>query len=259
MPEGLDLLNLTFNFVDSINGNWCTGKLNLSTNTLTYGVYNKTADAWTYADASYDEAGTWTILIPDIDGNDDILKPVTIKLTLNKATTTTVSLFVSDLLESSSVVMNLVTNVTQKGEFTNIANVTTDTPETNYTNNNATNTTRTDVELTNLTVNKVWDDKDNQDGVRPVNVTIELYSNGVKINETVLSAENNWTYTFTDLPVNENGQIINYTVNETPITNYTTVITNETAYNWTVTNNHTPLVTVVNVTKVTRMVSDQLV
>ena len=221
LPEGLDLLNLTFNFVDSINGNWCTGKLNLSTNTLTYGVYNKTADAWTYADASYDEAGTWTILIPDIDGNDDILKPVTIKLTLNKATTTTVSLFVSDLLESSSVVMNLVTNVTQKGEFTNIANVTTDTPETNYTNNNATNTTRTDVELTNLTVNKVWDDKDNQDGVRPVNVTIELYSNGVKINETVLSAENNWTYTFTDLPVNENGQIINYTVNETPITNYT--------------------------------------
>ena len=250
LPEGLDLLNLTFNFVDSINGNWCTGKLNLSSNTLTYGVYNKTADAWTYADASYDEAGTWTIVIPDIDGNDDILKPVTIKLTLNKATTTTVSLFVSDLLESSSVVMNLVTNVTQKGEFTNIANVTTDTPETNYTNNNATNTTRTDVELTNLTVNKVWDDKDNQDGVRPVNVTIELYSNGVKINETVLSAENNWTYTFTDLPVNENGQIINYTVNETPITNYTTVITNETAYNWTVTNNHTPLVTVVNVTKV---------
>ena len=250
LPEGLDLLNLTFNFVDSINGNWCTGKLDLSTNILTYGVYNKTADAWTYADASYDEAGTWTIVIPDIDGNDDILKPVTIKLTLNKATTTTVSLFVSDLLESSSVVMNLVTNVTQKGEFTNFANVTTDTPETNYTNNNATNTTRTDVELINLTVNKVWDDKDNQDGVRPVNVTIGLYANGVKINETVLSAENNWTYTFTDLPVNENGQIINYTVNETPITNYTTVITNETAYDWTVTNNHTPIVTELNVTKV---------
>ena len=59
LPEGLDLLNLTFSFVDSINGNWCTGKLDLSSNTLTYGVYNATAGTWTYNEASYDGTGTW--------------------------------------------------------------------------------------------------------------------------------------------------------------------------------------------------------
>ena len=250
LPEGLDLLDLTFKFVDSINGNWCTGKLNITTNTLTYGVYNATAGTWTYNEASYDGTGTWNIVIPDIDGNVDILKPVTISLTLNKGSDTTVTLFVSDLLEQSSVVMNLVTNVTKEGEFTNFANVTTDTPETNYTNNNATNTTKTGDEVTNLTVIKVWDDNNNQDGVRPVNVTVELFADGVKINETVLNEGNGWKFTFTDLPVKNNGQVINYTVNETAIANYTAVITNETAYNWTVINNHTPLVTEVNVTKV---------
>ena len=246
----------------SINGNWCTGKLDLSSNTLTYGVYNATAGTWTYNEASYDGTGTWNIVIPDIDGNVDILKPVTISLTLNKGSDTTVTLFVSDLLEQSSVVMNLVTNVTKEGEFTNFANVTTDTPETNYTNNNATNITKTGDEVTNLTVIKVWDDNNNQDGVRPVNVTVELFADGVKINETVLNEGNGWKFTFTDLPVKNNGQVINYTVNETAIANYnytvnetaianyTAVITNETAYNWTVINNHTPLVTEVNVTKV---------
>ena len=119
-----------------------------------------------------------------------------------------------------------------------------------YTNNNASNTTTTVVELTNLTVIKVWDDENNQDGVRPVNVTIELFADGVKINETVLNEGNNWKYTFTDLPVKNNGQVINYTVNETVINNYTTVISNETAYNWTVLNIHVPELTEVNVTKV---------
>jgi nitrogen fixation protein len=104
--------------------------------------------------------------------------------------------------------------------------------------------------MTEVNVTKVWDDNDNQDGVRPVNVTVELFADGVKINETVLNEGNGWKFTFTDLPVKNNGQVINYTVNETAIANYTAVITNETAYNWTVINNHTPLVTEVNVTKV---------
>ena len=250
LPEGLDLLNLTFSFVDSINGNWCTGKLDLSSNTLTYGVYNATAGTWTYYEASYDGTGTWTIVIPDIDGNDDILKPVTISLTLNKGSDTTVTLFVSDLLEQSSVVMNLVTNVTEEGEFTNFANVTTDTPETNYTNNNATNTTKTGDEVTNLTVIKVWDDNNNQDDVRPVNVTVELFADGVKINETVLNEGNSWKCTFPELPVYNNGKVINYTVNETPVANYTVNITVNADGTFVINNTHIPEVTELNVTKV---------
>ncbi len=250
LPEGLDLLDLTFKFIDSINGNWCNGKLNISTNTLTYEVYNATAGTWTQAEASYDGSGTWTIVIPDIDGNDDILKPVTIKLSLNKASTTAATLFVSDLLEQSSVVMNLVTKVATEGEFTNIANVTTDTPETNYTNNNASNTTSTSIELINITVVKFWDDENNQDGIRPDNVTIYLLANGVKVNETVLTLEKDWRYTFEDLPVKSNGQVINYTIAELNITGYDSVIENRSANYWVVTNNHTPEVTELNVTKV---------
>ena len=52
-----------------------------------------------------------------------------------------IALFISNLTEDSSVVMNLVTNVTKPGEYLNLANVTTDSPERNYTNNFANNTT----------------------------------------------------------------------------------------------------------------------
>ena len=104
--------------------------------------------------------------------------------------------------------------------------------------------------VTELNVTKVWDDNNNQDGVRPVSVTVELFADGVKINETVLNADNDWKWTFPNLPVYKDGVVIKYTVNETAVANYTAVITNASAYDWTVTNNHTPIVTELNVTKV---------
>jgi uncharacterized repeat protein (TIGR01451 family) len=93
--------------------------------------------------------------------------------------------------------------------------------------------------VTELNVTKVWDDNNNQDGVRPVSVTVELFADGVKINETVLNADNDWKVTFPDLAVYSNGQVINYTIGEAAVANYTVVITNATAYDWTVTNKHT--------------------
>ena len=105
--------------------------------------------------------------------------------------------------------------------------------------------------VTELNVTKVWDDNNNQDGVRPPSVVVELFADGVKINEIVLSEENGWKWTFPDLAVyKNNGSLIVYTVNETAVANYTAVVTNASAYDWTVTNNHTPLVTELNVTKV---------
>ena len=93
--------------------------------------------------------------------------------------------------------------------------------------------------MTELNVTKVWVDADNQDGVRPVSVTVELFADGVKINETVLNADNDWKFTFPNLPVYKDGVVIKYTVNETAVANYTAVITNASAYDWTVTNKHT--------------------
>ena len=79
--------------------------------------------------------------------------------------------------------------------------------------------------MTEVNVTKVWDDANNQDGVRPVNVTVELFADGVKINETVLSADNEWKFTFPNLPAYKDGVLIVYTVNETPVANYTVNIT----------------------------------
>ena len=81
---------------------------------------------------------------------------------------------------------------------------------------NGTNTETTETPLvTTYTVNKVWDDADNQDGMRPDDVKVQLLANGEdEGNEVTLNEANNWTYTWKDLPLNENDRKINYTVKE---------------------------------------------
>ena len=68
------------------------------------------------------------------------------------------------------------------------------------------------------TIIKQWNDQDNIDGIRPDNVTVQLYKNGEKYgDEVVLNKENGFTYTWTSLPEKENGVAINYTVSEIKI------------------------------------------
>ena len=46
---------------------------------------------------------------------------------------------------------------------------------------------------------KVWDDNNNQDGIRPAEIKVQLYANGTPVgNETVLNEGNAWSHTFTD-------------------------------------------------------------
>ncbi len=72
-------------------------------------------------------------------------------------------------------------------------------------------------EVTTATVKKVWDDADNQDGIRPDTITVTLKANGEDvevegINPTVtLDADNEWTATIEGLPKNDNGEEIEYT------------------------------------------------
>ena len=62
---------------------------------------------------------------------------------------------------------------------------------------------------TTLSVTKQWDDANNQDGLRPKSVKVQLYADGKKSGEVIeLSAENKWTHTFTDLDKNVKGKAI---------------------------------------------------
>ena len=89
---------------------------------------------------------------------------------------------------------------------------------------------------TELTVNKIWNDGDNRDGIRPESVTIRLLADGTEVAFAVLNAENNWKYTFANIPViNGEGALINYTVSEDEVPGYEAVIDQ-----YSVTNVHQP-------------------
>ena len=60
-----------------------------------------------------------------------------------------------------------------------------------------------------IPVEKVWDDSNDQDGKRPLDVTVTLYADGEKTEKTLtLSAGNDWKGGFTGLPGAQNGKKI---------------------------------------------------
>ena len=95
---------------------------------------------------------------------------------------------------------------------------------------------------TSVQVTKAWEDKNNQDGVRPASVTIRLIADGVETDKTVtLTKDNNWTGSFTDLDEYKDGKKIVYTVKEENVGNgYTSVVTKTGENNFTVTNTRKP-------------------
>lgn len=75
-------------------------------------------------------------------------------------------------------------------------------------------------ETTEVSVNKVWVDDNDKDKVRPTSVKVELLADGEKVNEVELSQDNEWKYTFTNLPKNKEGKEIVYTVDEVAVEGY---------------------------------------
>lgn len=69
------------------------------------------------------------------------------------------------------------------------------------------------------TVNKVWDDGNDSDGVRPYSATFHLLANGVDTGKSAqATASNGWTVSFGDLPkMDVNGNEISYTITEEAI------------------------------------------
>ena len=95
---------------------------------------------------------------------------------------------------------------------------------------------------TTLSVTKQWDDQEDKDGLRPKSVKVQLYADGKKSGEVIeLSAENKWTYTFTDLVEKANGKAISYTVEEVDVpTGYQVTKTDDSQGNVVLTNKHEP-------------------
>ena len=112
--------------------------------------------------------------------------------------------------------------------------------------------THTPEETTSVSVSKVWNDANDQDGLRPDSITVQLLANGMAVKTLTLSADNMWTGTFSDLPVNTaEGTAIVYTVDETEVPGYTKAIAASAAANgFIITNTHTPATISVNVNKV---------
>ena len=104
-------------------------------------------------------------------------------------------------------------------------------------------------ETTEVSVEKVWDDNDNQDGYRPNTIKVILLGNGEKAGEVTLSSANNWKFTFENLPKKDKGNIINYTIEELNVDKYTSNITGNMTDGYTITNTHTPEKRDVTVTK----------
>ncbi|WP_178085547.1 Cna B-type domain-containing protein, partial [Streptococcus ruminantium] len=121
-------------------------------------------------------------------------------------------------------------------------------------NGNVTITNAYKPSTTSIKVNKVWKDKDNQDGLRPTSITVNLLADGevVKTETITPNADGDWSHTFTDLPEYKNGKKITYTVSEEKVEGYETTVEGTT-----ITNTHTPETTEVAGTKTWNDNNDQ--
>ncbi|WP_295346099.1 Cna B-type domain-containing protein [uncultured Streptococcus sp.] len=94
-------------------------------------------------------------------------------------------------------------------------------------------------EKTEITARKTWNDSDNQDGKRPTKISIKLMKTvgGVKteVASKEVTAADQWQTKFENLPVYENGQKIDYSIEEDDVAGYTKEIKD-----FTVTNSYTP-------------------
>ena len=111
-----------------------------------------------------------------------------------------------------------------------------------------------DYQLTDLEITKVWNDANNQDGMR---LTAEQLAEKLTLSPEVEgktptvtdNGDGTYTITYTGLPRFNNGQEVEYQVTESAIDGYTTTGSPAKDHG-TITNTHTPEVTSVKVTKV---------
>ena len=92
-----------------------------------------------------------------------------------------------------------------------------------------------------LKVTKQWNDKNDQDGIRPTSITVKLLKDGEETGKTLtLDDACNWTGTFDDLDKYNDGTEIAYTIEEVPVEGYSSKVTGDVSAGFTITNSHTP-------------------
>ena len=107
-----------------------------------------------------------------------------------------------------------------------------------------------ETEDTSVSVEKKWVDNNNQDGIRPEKITVQLLADGTASGEPVeLSEANEWKHTWADLPKKAGGAEIAYTVEEEAVEGYTGEITGDAETGYLITNTHETEDTSVSVEK----------
>ena len=91
------------------------------------------------------------------------------------------------------------------------------------------------VERTEVSGTKTWNDSDNQDGKRPGSITVNLYANGVIANSKTVTADDDWTWEFSNLYKYSDGELITYTIDEDPVAEYQSSVDG-----YDITNTYTP-------------------
>ncbi|HEM5345044.1 TPA: Cna B-type domain-containing protein, partial [Streptococcus suis] len=107
-------------------------------------------------------------------------------------------------------------------------------------------------EVTQLDVEKVWDDANNKDNKRPTSITVQLMADGQEVagQTQELNEGNSWKASFTNLDKYKDSVEINYTVKEVTVpTGYTSTV-QKAGTTAMVTNTYTPEVTQLDVEKV---------
>ena len=106
-----------------------------------------------------------------------------------------------------------------------------------------------DIDTVSRSVTKLWDDADNQDGIRPKTVTVTLNADGTPVREVILDAAGGWSATVDNLPMRNQGKVIDYTWTEGEIPGYTLSRTETEGAVTTLTNTHAPELVNVSVRK----------
>ena len=94
--------------------------------------------------------------------------------------------------------------------------------------------------IKSIAVQKVWDDNNDEDEIRPESITVYLLGNGEKVQEVVLSEKNNWESIFENVNVYDGGKEIEYTVSEEEIEFYEVTVDGSKEDGFTVINYHEP-------------------
>lgn len=91
-------------------------------------------------------------------------------------------------------------------------------------------------ETTDITVTKIWDDRNDKEKKRPDSIKVTLKANDKDLQTVTIMAEDDWKYEFKDLPKYENGKQIKDSVTEEEVTGSTTTIKEDESGNFEITN-----------------------